>query len=124
MPNDQEDDSQQRFKLEYFIRETLASLDNVFILAVLDCCRTKNPQKKIPVRGYNSDDSLDEVNNLIIIYSCPPGNVTRGDSLMTKSLLNRLREIYNKADNSLFLNEIQFGKKWIPRGGEIMSKNP
>ena len=104
MPNDQEDDSQQRFALEYNLRNTLARLPNVFILAVLDCCRSKNP-----ARGEIPDDSGIKPKNLIIIYSCPPGQVTRADSQMTEALLIKLRKIINKADNSLVLTDILAG---------------
>ena len=103
MPNGQ-DDSRQRFPLEELLRETLAKLPNVFILAVLDCCRTKNP-----ARGKNIVDTGDEPKNLIIIYSCPPGKVTRADSFMTKALLEKLRKMVNKADNSLVLTDILVG---------------
>ena len=43
---------------------------------------------------------------------------------MTKALLKKLREIHNKADNSLVLNDIQFGERWVPRRGEILGINP
>ena len=102
MPNDEYDDSRQRFPLEWFLRHELAILPNVFILAVLDCCRSRNPS-----RGKSTDDFVeDEPKNLIIINSCPPGQVARGESLVTKALLNKLRKIHNKADNSLVLNDI------------------
>ena len=78
----------------------------------------------MPTRGRVPGDNGNEPKNLIIIHGCPPGDVVRADSTLTQALLNKLRRITNMADNSLVLNDIQFGERWVPRRGEILGINP
>lgn len=94
---DNEDDGIQRFPIEEQLMN-IATISNVYILAVLDCCRTK-----MGTRGpdqENKDSPLPK--NLILIQGCPPGKTVLADSILTVSLISKLKS-FVKTDNSLVL---------------------
>ena len=101
----------------------IAKIHGANIMAVLDCCREKLGSRPIPKReaGSSDDNKGPKPKNLIMLFACPPGEETRGNSDLTEDLLQKLRSCV-EADNSQVLPGKLIGWE-MPNEGEIMLKS-
>lgn len=76
---------------------TLSKCNSAYVVGMMDCCRNK---LKTRGNGGNDNEAVEEGENIILAFGCPPSNDTPAQSTLASDFFNFLE---NSADTNGFI---------------------